>query len=47
MIDLFVNQVRREVDVMKERKPSVLKKLKDVQVIEQPKTAQKQKEAER
>lgn len=47
LIDLFVNQVRREIDLMKERKPSVLKKLKDVQAIEQPKTAQKQKEAER
>ena len=32
---------------MKERKPSVLKKLKDAQAAEAPKTTPKQKEAER
>ena len=47
LIDLFVNQVRKEIEQMKERKPSVLKKLKDAQATEAPKTTPKQKEAER
>ena len=47
LIDLFVNQVRREIEQMKERKPSVLKKLKDAQAAEVPKATPKQKEAER
>lgn len=47
LVDLFINQVRREIELMKERKPSVLKKLKDAQVAEVPKPAAKQKEAER
>lgn len=47
LIDLFVNQVRKEIEQMKERKPSVLKKLKDAQAAEAPKTTPKQKEAER
>ena len=47
LIDLFVNQVRWGVEQMKERKPSVLKKLKDTQIVEPPKPAVKQKEAER
>ena len=47
LIDLFVNQVRKEVEQMRERKPSVLKKLKDAQAAEAPKTTPKQKEAER
>lgn len=47
LVDLFVNQVRREIEQMKERKPSVLKKLKDVQAVDAPKPAVKQKEAER
>ena len=47
LIDLFVNQVRWGVEQMKERKPSVLKKLKDAQAVETPKPAAKQKEAER
>lgn len=47
LIDLFVNQVRWGVEQMKERKPSVLKKLKDAQAVETPKPAVKQKEAER
>ena len=47
LIDLFINQVRREVELMKARKPSVLKKLKEAQAAETPKTTPKQKEAER
>ena len=47
LIDLFVNQVRWGVEQMKERKPSVLKKLKDAQAVDVPKPAAKQKEAER
>lgn len=47
LVDLFLNQVRREVEQMKERKPSVLKKLKDTQMMDQPKPVPKQKEAER
>jgi len=42
-----VNQVRKEIEQVKERKPSVLKKLKDAQAAEAPKTTPKQKEAER
>jgi len=37
----------KEVEQMRERKPSVLKKLKDAQAAEMPKTTPKQKEAER
>ena len=47
LVDLFINQVRKEVEQMRERKPSVLKKLKDAQAAEAPKTTPKQKEAER
>ena len=47
LVDLFLNQVRREVDQMKERKPSVLKKLKEEQAKDMPKPVPKQKEAER
>lgn len=47
LVDLFVNQVRREVELMKEHKPSVLKKLKDAKATDVPKPAVKQKEAER
>ena len=36
LVDLFVNQVRKEVELMKERKPSVLKKLKEVQAENPP-----------
>ncbi len=39
LVDLFVNQVRKEVELMKERKPSVLKKLKEVQAENPPKSA--------
>ena len=47
LVDLFLNQVRREVEQMKERKPSVLTKLKDAQTMDQPKLTPKLKEAER
>ena len=48
LVDLFVNQVRREVEQMKERKPSVLQKLQDMQAADILKsTESRKKEAER
>ena len=48
LVDLFLNQVRREIDLMKERKPSVLKKLHDTQAADMPKpAAPRKKEVER
>ena len=48
LVDLFLNQVRREIDLMKDRKPSVLKKLHDTQAADMPKpAAPRKKEVER
>ena len=48
LVDLFVNQVRSEIEQEKERKPSVLQKLKDTQRADMPKTVSpRKKETER
>ena len=48
VVDLFLDQVRREIDLMKDRKPSVLKKLHDTQAADMPKpAAPRKKEVER
>ena len=46
LVDLFVNQVRREVEQLKERKPSVLKKLHDAQAADMPKQTVPRKKEE-
>ena len=47
LTDMFVTQIRKEVELMKERKPSVLKKLKEAQAQTAPKAPKKHREAER
>jgi len=48
LTDLFVKQVRKEAELLKERRPSVLKKLKEAAQTEAaPRTPKKHKEAER
>ena len=46
LINLFVNRFRKEQEIEKERKPSVLKKLKEVSTDIQPKASSKKKEVE-
>ena len=47
LINLFANQVRRELEREKERRPSVLKKLKDAQMESGTKPPARKKEVER
>lgn len=47
LIDLFINQFRKDQELAKEKKPSVLKKLKDAQSEDLPKPIPKKKEVER
>ena len=47
ILNLFVDQVRREIEQEKERRPSVLKKLKEAQAETGAKTPIKKKEVER
>jgi len=47
LIDLFVTQLRKEQTLAKEKRPSVLKKLKDAQSEDLPKPIPKKKEVER
>lgn len=46
LINLFVNRFRKELELEKAKKPSVLKKLKEVAVDTQPKAPAKKKEVE-
>ena len=46
LINLFVNQFRKEQEAAKEKKPSVLKKLKEISIERQPKAPSKKKEVE-
>lgn len=46
LINLFVNRFRKEQELEKERKPSVLKKLKEISADSQPKAPSKKKEVE-
>ena len=47
LIDLFTNQVRKEIEQLKEKKPSVLKKLKETETAQPSKAPVKQREADR
>jgi hypothetical protein len=47
LVDLFISQTRSELEHSKERKPSVLKKLRDAKAETQPAATKKHKEAER
>ena len=46
LINIFVNQFRKEQEAAKEKKPSVLKKLKEISIERQPKAPSKKKEVE-